>query len=211
MDIVFNGYRIELGNDPDYKMDSVDNNWLYSSIYRDEESLVYRGSQHSVKIYNSDMLITSALLIAVGGGTTIHEHSAILIEDNLLICCANEIFNLSVPSLKLNWMTKADYATCFGIYFNSKGIFVHGEMQVSKISLGGEIIWEQGLRDIIVNIDAKRNEFEMHKNYIDLMDFAGNTYQLGFDGKFIGEQLSEQQKRSDLLSKKRKKWWKFWT
>jgi hypothetical protein len=55
----------------------------------------------------------------------------------------------------------------------------------------------------------------MHDTYISLMDFNSNKYQLGFDGKFISEQISEQQKRWDTALKKINKdhgrpWWKFW-
>ncbi|MBK9220498.1 MAG: hypothetical protein IPO16_00045 [Saprospiraceae bacterium] len=100
-------------------------------------------------------------------------------------------------------MTQVDMATCFGIYKADNGLFNHGEMSVTRLDFAGQIIWQTGLRDIIVNIEENReqDEFVMHDTYISLMDFNSNKYQLGFDGKFISEQLSEQQKRWDIIDK----------
>jgi len=102
-------------------------------------------------------------------------------------------------------------ATCFGIYKADNGLFTHGEMSVARLDHNGLIVWQTGLRDIIVNIEENReqNEFVMHDTYISLLDFNNNKYQLGFDGKFISEQLSEQQKHWDLIDKKRNQR-KFW-
>jgi hypothetical protein len=90
-------------------------------------------------------------------------------------------------------------------------------MLVSRLDFNGNIIWQTGLRDIILNIEENReqDEFVMNETYISLMDFNSNKYQLGFDGKFISEQLSEQQKLWDKIDRNRnqkneKTWWKFW-
>jgi len=75
--------------------------------------------------------------------------------------------------------------TCFGIYKADNGFFTHGEIQVSRLDKQGNVIWETGLRDIIVNIDKADDCFKLHDNFIELMDFNSDKYELGFDGKFI--------------------------
>jgi len=211
----FGALVVELSNDPTYRIDSADNNFTYDFAYGDKETEVYLGSNHGIKILSPGRLIKSAIVCGVAGGTAIHSHSAVIADGNIFICCANKVFSLSLPDLKLNWLMEVDMAKCFGIYKADEGLFTHGELTVTRINVNGEIIWQTGLRDIIVNIEENKtqNEFVMHDTYISLMDFNSNTYQLGFDGVFIGEQLSPQQRHWDSLRNKVEKktpWWKFW-
>lgn len=215
--LTFENYEIELSNDKEFKLNSTDKNLKYDFAYQDEEALNYQCSQHAIKVFASGQLYKSAIVCAIAGRTTIHSQTAVVDNNDIFICCANKVFSLSLPDLKLNWMTEVDMATCFGIYKADNGLFTHGEMTVKRLDYSGQIIWDTGLRDIIVNIEENReqDEFVLHDTYISLMDFNSNKYQLGFDGKFISEQLSEQQKRWELLDKKRnqkneKPWWKFW-
>jgi hypothetical protein len=213
----FDKYDIELSNDEDFKLNSADNNFKYDLVYHDEEAPKFQCSQHAIKVFEGGQLYKSAIVCAIAGGTTIHSKSAVINGKDIFICCADKVFSLLLPDLTLNWMTQVDMATCFGIYKADNGLFTHGEMSVTRLDHAGQINWQTGLRDIIVNIEENReqDEFVMHDTYISLMDFNSNKYQLGFDGKFISEQISEQQKRWDIALKKinkkhEKPWWKFW-
>lgn len=208
----FDIYDIELINDSTYTIGSADNNFNYDFVYHDNESLEYRPFNHGVKLYKDGQLIKSAVVCAVGGATGIFENSAIVDQNNILICCADKLFSLKLPDLTLNWITQTDLATCFGVYKADNGIFTHGELNVSRLDSNGNIIWQTGLRDIIVNIDYEKSCFILHDNFIELLDFNSNKYQLDFNGNFISETLSETQKRFDLNDGKRsrRKWWKIW-
>ncbi|OFY12974.1 MAG: hypothetical protein A2X11_11545 [Bacteroidetes bacterium GWE2_42_24] len=215
--LTFEKYDIELSNDNVFKLNSADNNFKYDFVYHDEEAPKFQCSQHAIKVFVDGQLYKSAIVCAIAGGTTIHSQSAVIADNDIFISCADKVFSLSLPDLTLNWITQVDMATCFGIYKADNGLFTHGEMSVARLDHNGLIVWQTGLRDIIVNIEENReqNEFVMHDTYISLLDFNNNKYQLGFDGKFISEQLSEQQKHWDLIDKKRnqrneKTWWKFW-
>lgn len=215
--LTFEKYDIELSNDKVFELNSADNSFKYDFVYHDEESLKFQSSQHVIKVFVGGQLNKSAIVCAVAGGTTIHSQSGVIDGTNIFICCADKVFCLSLPDLILNWMTQVDMATCFGIYKADNGLFTHGEMSVARLDHSGQIIWQTGLREIIVNIEENKEQYEfvMHDTYISLMDFNSNKYQLGFNGKFLSEQLSEQQKRWDLIDKKRnqtneKTWWKFW-
>lgn len=215
----YNDYEIELSDDKTYSLKSADNNFQYDNVYHDEEALQFQSNKHSIRVFSNEQLYKSAIVCAVGGGTGIFARSAVIWDDKIFICCANKVFSLSLPNLKLNVMTQVDMATCFGIYQADNGLFTHGELRVTRLDKDGKIVWEAGLRDIIVYIDKDnryQDAFVMHENYIALMDFNGNNYQLDFDGKLIGEQLSEQQKRWNLIDEQRssmhkKRWWKFWS
>lgn len=191
----------------------------YDFVYSDDESNEFNGSRHAISITDGDQNVKTALVIACGGSTGIHTESAVVYRDSLIICCANKVFSLTIPDLHLNWIVQGDPATCFGIYQAEDGLFVHGELRVTRLDYHGNTIWEQGLRDIIFYIDEDNiceDPFIMNENFISLLDFNGNRYQLGFDRKMLSEQLSEQQIRWDsILSNKREKqkksWWRFWS
>ncbi len=179
----YDKYVIELSDIDTLGNNLVDNNSNYDLAYKADEE---KGSQHTIKIFEDNQLYKSALICA-SGGTTIHEHSAVIDGNAIFICCGVNVFSLSLPDLALNWITEVDMAICFGIYEADNGLFTHGELTVTRLSQTGEIIWSEGLRDIIVNTDENNEQeaFVMHDTYISLLDFSGNKYQLGFNGRFI--------------------------
>ncbi len=208
----FDIYDIELIDDSTYSIGSADNNFNYDFVYHDDASLDYNSSCHGIRLLKDDKIIKSAIVCAVGGATGIHKNSVIVDYDNILICCADKVFCLRLPDLTLNWVTQTDQATCFGVYEADNAYFTHGELQVSRLDKMGKIIWQTGLRDIIVNVDNDEPSFVLHDTFIELRDFNSNKYTIDFNGKVINETLSETQKRYDLVDKKESKrnWWKLW-
>jgi hypothetical protein len=180
----FGEYKIELEDDNSYTINSVDNSFKYDFVYNDEEATYYQSSDHSVKIYRNEKLYKSAIICATGATTSVRANSAIVVDGNILICCANKVFSLSLPELKLNWMNQFDLACCFQIFKNDIGIFIHGEIDVSRINKDGKLIWSQSFADITVTPEGKES-FIMHKDFIEIEDWNHTKYKLNFDGKFI--------------------------
>ncbi len=180
----FGEYKIELENDNSFKINSVDNSFNYDFVYKDEEAIYYQSSDHAVKIYKDEKLYKSAFICATAGATGVHENSAVIIDEDILICCADKVFSLSLPDLKLNWMKQIDDVCCFQIYKTDKGIFVHGELNVNRIDKNGNIIWSVGFADITVTPDGK-DSFIMHEEFIEIEDWNHTKYKVNFDGKFI--------------------------
>ncbi len=211
MKIVFQDYEIEIADDQTYGTQSTDNNFVYDFVYQDKEAMDYKSSNHGIMIFHGGQLIKSAIVCAVGGGTYVHESSAIVMKNDLYVACADKVFSLSLPHLKLRWATKVDMATCFGVYKSGDAIFTHGEVSVTRLGTDGQIVWETGLRDIIVTVDSDKESFILRDNYIELEDFNRNNYKLDFNGKFIEDKPSEKQIHYDQIDKERqKKWWKIW-
>jgi hypothetical protein len=211
MKIRFQDYEIEVTDDTAYRTGSTDNNFIYDFVYLDKEASEYKSSNHAIKIFQGGQLIKSAIVCAVGGGTTIHDNSAVVKDDNLYLACADKVFSVSLPDLKLRWTKQADQATCFGIYKADNGLFTHGELSVTRLGTDGQIIWQKGLRDIIVTIDSDKESFIVHEDYIELEDFNRNNYKLDFDGNFIEEKLSDTRIRSNQIDNQRqKRWCKLW-
>ena len=180
----FNEYKIELSNESDYTPDSTDISFVFDKIFIDEESKIYQSTKHGIKILKDEKILSNALICAVGGATGIYENSAVIVDNSILICCANKVFSLNLPDLDLNWLKEVDSATCFSIFNTKNGIFIHGEMEVSKIDKSGNIIWSQGFADILVTLDGKES-FILHDDFIEIEDWNHDKYKLDFNGKFI--------------------------
>ena len=150
----------------------------------------YQSSNHGIKVYENGKLYKSAIICGTAGATGIHENSAIIADEDILICCADKIFSLSLPDLKLNWVKQIDDACCFQIFKNAVGIFVHGELAASRIDKNGNVIWSAGFADILVTPDGK-NEFILHDSFIEVEDWQHNKYKLDFNGKFILKQSAK--------------------
>ncbi len=184
IELSFDEYKIELSDDPDFSSDSTDNSFSFEKVFIDEDSDIYHSTKHGIKVYKDEKLLSSALICAVGGATGIHENSAVIIENDILICCSDKIFSLCLPDLNLNWMKQVDDATCFRIFNTKNGIFVHGEFQASKIDKDGSIIWSVGFADILVTPEGK-DEFIFHDNFIEIQDWNHTKYRLGFNGNLV--------------------------
>lgn len=82
------------------------------------------------------------------------------------------------------WKTKADQATCFEIFKHKDDYIVHGELEISRLDKNGNIVWQQGGRDIFTTLDGK-DDFAITDEYILATDWANRKYKFDFDGKII--------------------------
>lgn len=180
----FDGFEICLEDDNAFTIYSSDNYFKYDFVYHDEEAIYYQSSNHAIKAYKDEKIYKSAVICASAGAAGIHKNSAIIVEGDILICCANKVFSLSLPDLKLNWIKQFDFACCFQIFKNDSGIFVHGEVDVSRIDKNGNATWSVSFADITVTLDGK-DSFIMRENFIEIEDWNNTKYKVNFDGKFI--------------------------
>ena len=175
---------IEVLDEPTYKFGSADNNFNYSKHYFGDGAKEYPTSKHGIKIYQDYQIIDSCIIIGSGGATGVHQNSSLLDKDQLIICCCETIFCLTLPELELKWKTQADQATCFQIFKQEDDYIIHGELQVAKLDKSGKIKWEFGGADIFVSIDNEE-EFKIENDGILLTDFAKTKYKIDFDGKLL--------------------------
>ena len=174
--------ELEIIDDPNYVLNSDTNGNQYDNVYIAEGAEKYQGSTIGIKLFDNKRLIRSCAVFASAGATVVTESSFIIEENCLLICCANQIFSISIHELSLNWNTEVDWATAFKIFPYKTDYIVHCEMQIVRINKAGEIIWTFGGADIFVNIEGE-NEFKMEDEFIDLLDFAGQKYRIDYNGK----------------------------
>ncbi|HEY0067256.1 MAG TPA: hypothetical protein VGB46_07835 [Flavisolibacter sp.] len=206
-----NDLSVEVFDDDAFRQTSASPTSYDKIIQADTDKEYSPNSQHAIKIYRDDKAIRTAIVLASGGGTGVHEDTALIDEGNLVIRCCNKVFNLSLPELEINWVTEADWATCFSIHKYGDTYITHGELAIARIDRTGRILWKHGGADIFVCL-YEGNPFEMHDDHIALTDFNGNKYKIDYNGEHISYEPSDYhtQEPVPVILKRRKAWWKFW-
>lgn len=180
----YNDLTIVVLDEPVYKFGSSDNVFNYSKTYFGEDAANYPTSTHGIRIYKDDEIIDSCIVIGSGGATKIQNKSSLVDNDQLLICCCDTVFCLTLPCLELKWKSQVDCATCFQLFKNEDDYIIHGEFQVTKLDKDGNKVWEFGGADVFVSIDNEE-EFIIESDGILLTDFAKTKYKIDFDGKLL--------------------------
>jgi hypothetical protein len=190
---------IEVLDEPTYKFSSADNKFNYSKTYFGDNAEQYPTSKHGIKIYCDDQIIESCIIIGSVGATGVHQNSSLVDNDQLLICCCNTVFSLTLPDIELKWKTQADQATCFQIFKQQDDFIVHGELQVTKLDKDGNKKWEFGGSDIFVSIENEE-EFKIESDGILLTDFAKTKYKIDFDGKLLWDTFKRTEETANNCS-----------
>ena len=116
--------------------------------------------------------LASCILMANGGASGVHEHSALVRDNQCLIAVGPYLASLRLPSLELNWFTEVDPATCFGIFESEKHkcLVSHGELEVARISYGGDIAWRNSGADIFTN------GLRLFDDHVEVIDWNNDSY-----------------------------------
>ncbi len=203
---------IEIFDDPAFEESSADKNQYDKVIELESEKHIRISVRHGIKVYQNEKLVSSAIIIGHGGVTSARNGAALIDQDNLIICCSNNVFSLSLPQLKVNWSTQADWVTCFSIHQYKDSFISEGEMSVARIDRTGMVLWSYSGADIFVCPD-EGVPFEMHEDFIALTDFEESTYKIDYDGntiEYIKSEASKNLKVVEVSLKSKKPWWRFW-
>ena len=182
MKLKYKNYEIELFDEPNYTLNSVDNLRFYDKVYFEgehQEDRFYPNSKHAIIVKEFETEISSAIICEVGGGTGIFENSFIIEDDKIWIRVCNKIYCLEIPTLELQWRREFDFATVFEFYKIENDFITRGELEIKRITRNGEIVWSFGGRDIWVNIEGK-TELKIENDIIRLFDFESNEYLINF-------------------------------
>lgn len=175
---------IEVFDDPTYQYASADDKFTYSNHYSSVTEHHLPTSKHGIKVYQDGIEWSSCIVLGVGGSTGIYDTSSVIAGRQLLVCCADNIFCLSLPDLNLKWNTQADHATCFQIYSFEEDYIVHGELTISRLDKNGNIKWQFSGSDIFVTLNGDE-AFTLNTDYIALTDFNNVKYKIDFNGEIL--------------------------
>lgn len=167
-------YELELLYEPLYTPGSADNVRSYSREYKLPNAETRPSSRHGLILRDGDTSAQSCILLAGGGATGIHEHSAVILDDTCFVAVGDTLCSLALPSLDLLWHRQVDTATCFGVYYSAKHhcLISHGELEIARLSLSGDVEWSS------VGADIFSEGFELHPDYIEAVDFNQAVYRM---------------------------------
>ena len=173
--------EIQIFDDPMFSLNSVDHPHRYANQHILSNDSHY-SSKYGLRLFESDEEINSCLLVTSGGATGVHSQTAIVIRDSIFVAVGNLICSLELPSFKLMWHQTVDFATCFGVYYlpESDCLISHGEVDISRVTLNGNVIWSASGKDIFTE------GFEIKGKKIEVIDFNHEKYLIDIeDGKSI--------------------------
>jgi hypothetical protein len=166
-------FVLTLLDDQTYTSGSADNARTYDREYCfiqeyqpvSQYGLVCQGPEGETK---------SCILLAGGGATCVHQHSAIVLNGFCHVAVGDMICSLSMSTLELRWATKVDTVTCFGVYYSARHdcLLSHGELVVARVTLGGEIVWSACGKDILTG------DFCVMDDEVEAIDFNNEIYRI---------------------------------
>ena len=211
--LVLENCQIKIFEENDYDINSSDNWFSYSLVFLNADE--YKPtSQIGIQVYDNDKLLSDCIIGAEGGGTGIHPNSTLISYGGIVVCCSNTIFKLSLTDLNLEWKTKADDATCFGVHYLDEDYIVHGELEISRIDKEGNIVWHKSGRDIWTTAEGI-DDFAVYDDYILATDWGYNRYKFDFYGNLLEDYKVEPTKLEEKNGNKEKaikskQWWEIW-
>ncbi len=180
MNRVFGNYEVSLRDEPTYSRNSTDNSRGYVHEYcrNDEYQHV---SAHGINVSENEETLSSAVLLGVGGATGVNENSLAFDSNSLYVAAGDALYSLSLPDLELNWCSKVDFATCFGVFW-LKGrncLLTWGELEVGCYSKSGKKLWSTSGPDIFTE------GLEVLDSVAKVTDFNGDVYEISLSNGAI--------------------------
>ncbi len=165
--------EIIIQNDDNYTPKSSDNKYTYDKEYFIDDG-TYITSKHSVVVNISKDNTYSCILLASGGASGVHNHSALIYRNRCIVAVGPYMVALRIPTLDLEWYTAVDMATCFGVHHSAKyNCFIsHGECEIAQVFYDGQLGWQSSGKDIFTN------GFELFEDFIIAVDFYDERYRI---------------------------------
>lgn len=95
MKIIYKNFEIEIFDDPNYTLNSVDNLKQYEKVYFDKKhqgEKFHPSSKYGIVIKESETEISSTLICEIGWTTNVSDNSFIIENDMIFISIANKIY-----------------------------------------------------------------------------------------------------------------------
>lgn len=171
MDFHGGPFVLTLLDDPTYSPGSADNLRAYGREYSFSEKY-QPNSKYGVSCQRRDESTHSCILLAAAGATRVNSKSAVIVGEHCFVAIGDTICSLTLPDLEMLWAKKVDTATCFGVYHlpNHNCLISHGELEIARLSLNGDVVWSAGGKDIF------SEGFRLSGEYVEAVDFYHEVY-----------------------------------
>lgn len=165
-------------DEPCHGFGSADNTRRYG-LEIDLSSEARANSIHGVMVDGEP----KAVIGASGGSTTVHERSALVWDDRLLVAVGDRVACFRLSPFALDWAIEADSASCFGLHLDRerRALISHGELAIARLDETGAIHWSTAGRDVFTG------RVNLLPDGVEAYDFDGARYLIDYD---TGEILS---------------------
>lgn len=172
---VSSSLTLEVINEPAYKFGSQDNRTRYQRELILGEPQFELTSRHAVISTLDGQTLASVIFGATGGASGVHQHSLATLDDRGFLAVGPFIVCVDLPTLTTRWVQEVDDATCFGTHIcpDRRSLISHGELEISRLTLSGDILWQGGGPDIFTG------GLSFASSAVIVEDFNGDT--LSFD------------------------------
>lgn len=161
-----NTYSVELVQEP---LDAPENIFRAGHYKKqlDLSSGKFQTTNYGIYINKSGELLVSSEY-----PSSVHEHSAIILDQYLYLGIGNQICKINLLTNEKKWSFEVDVACCFGVYYMQEkaALISHGEVAITRLTTDGLILWQASGRDIFTE------GFELKEDGIEAIDFERNKY-----------------------------------
>jgi hypothetical protein len=167
-------YDWDLINEPTYTPGSADHVRSYAREYDFTDAAYHPSSRHGLVLREDGVVRQSCILLAGRGASGVHERSIAIVDKTCFLAVGDTLCSLVLPSFELRWHRQVDHATGFGVYFSAKHscLISHGELEIARVSLSGEVVWSFGGADIF------SEGIKVFSDYVEAVDFNQNIYKI---------------------------------
>ncbi len=167
-------YELELLDEPTHAPGSADNARSYTCVYNFTDAAYRPSSRHGLVLRDGDFAGAVVPAPSRWRASGVHEHSLVIVGIISFVAVGDTLCALALPSFDLLWHRQVDDATCFGVHFSAKHdcLISHGELEIARVSLSGEVGWRSGGADIFTE------GFRLYSDHVEVVDFYQSVYQM---------------------------------
>jgi hypothetical protein len=147
------GRSVELIDEPLLPFEATPPGQLYERILDLEDPDVAL-SRYGLVFHDGRDGARSLLITGAGGCTGVNEQSLVTLGDRCFVAIGVYVVALDLPTLTLGWQRQVDQSACFGVRLTpaADGLIAHGEMEISRVSLSGDIAWRASGDDLFTGL-----------------------------------------------------------
>lgn len=174
MRIINQQFEIEIIDESLYSISSADNIRKYSKEYILDNNHYSNSPRIGIRVKSADGFENSCFVLGNSVGVKPHENSAVIINQSLFVSIGMLVCCFEIPSLKLQWQREVDTVTSYSVYISpdAKGVISHGEIEITKVSFDGQILWTVSGKDIF------SEGFTIFPDHIETVDFNLEKYNI---------------------------------
>ncbi len=134
-----------------------------------------------------------------GAPNAVSAHSALCIGSDIIYVHGSYAARLDVANWRIAWRVEAAWISCFGVFDDpddANAVIIHGEMEITKLSLNGDALWKVDGADIFTEPD-RGSGLVFQNHTVIARDWNGWTYTIDTATGQVSVQKPEEDESSN--------------